>query len=497
MKPFLKCVRTLIIAIFLIVSLFNVSNTLAAPKIGVTIQSVRRLDPNPTSAEVVNFLVTFSHSVIDVDLGDFGLTVTGDISGVHLSGISGSGKTRTVSVNSGSGNGTIRLDVIDNDTIESTGGAYFERAFFGGQAYTIEKGPVVSTVSLPDTNPTSANSVDFMIIFPDEVGSIDVSDFTPVITGKIRDVAVSTVRGDGNTYIVTVSTGFGDGTISLSIIENNKITDLNGNPLENPFFSAESYTVQKPHPFVFQITCLNTNPTNAFSVEFSVVFSKPVIDLDEDDFKLATTGDIHGVAITSLSGKEDEYVVSVNTGSGSGTVRLDVIDNDSIEDLDGNFFEDPYSSGEICTIHRETIETTINQGVNQAAAGTIVFEVVFGVPVIGFDESDIIISGISDTSTITVSGTGTAYTVKVVGITGGDMITAEILPNSVQDEIGNFVQVSSSPEIIRDHVPQNEPPTPIETPAEGEGSVLLWVILIIVLVSIVAVFILMRLKKES
>ncbi len=493
MKPFLKCVRTLILAIFLIVSLFNVSNTLAAPKIGVTIQSVRRLDPNPTSAEVVNFLVTFSHSVIDVDLGDFGLTVTGDITDVHLSGISGSGKTRIVAVNTGSGNGTIRLDVIDNDTIESSGGAYFERAFFGGQAYTIEKLPAVSTISLPDTNPTLADSVDFVITFPEEVGSIDVSDFTPVITGKIRDVAISTVQGDGNTYIVTVSTGFGDGTISLSILENNNITDLNGNPLEKPLFSTESYTVQKPHPIVFQVTCLNANPTNAYSVDFSVVFSKPVIDLDKDDFKLATTGDIQGAAVTSLSGNEDEYVVSVNAGSGSGTIRLDVIDNDTIEDLDGNFFDDPYSSGEICTIHRETVETTINQGVNPAAAGTMVFEVVFSVPVIGFDESDIIISGISDTSTITVSGTGSAYTVEVVGITGDEIITADILPNSVQDDMGNFVQVSSRPEIIRDHVPQNEP-TVIETPAEGSA---LWVILIMILVVIVVVFIVIRLKKES
>ncbi|MCD4752584.1 MAG: sortase, partial [Anaerolineaceae bacterium] len=44
--------------------------------------------------------------------------------------------------------------------------------------------------------------------------------------------------------------------------------------------------------------------------------------------------------------------VTVNTGSGDGTIRLDVIDNDTIEDLAGNYFDSPYSSGEVYTIDK-------------------------------------------------------------------------------------------------------------------------------------------------
>jgi len=495
MKLSLKPIKKIILVLILFLSLFNASTAMAAPRIGVTVQSVRRLDSNPTSAQVVNFLVTFSHSVIDVDLGDFGLTMTGDISGVHLSGISGSGKTRTISVNTGSGNGTIRLDVIDNDTIESTGGAYFDHGFFGGQAYTVEKGPAVPVAVLPDPNPTSADRVDFVITFPGEVGSINASDFVPIITGTIRDVAVLEVQGSGDTYIVSVSTGSGDGTISFAILENNKITDLNGNPFENPSFNADSYSVERPFPVVLEVSCLNDKPTNASSVEYSVAFSRPVIDLDKEDFVIVTTGDIAGAAVTSLSGTGDVYTVIVNTGSGSGTIRLDVIDNDTIEDLNGNYFDDPYSSGEVCTIEKEIIETTINQGEYQADTGTYVFDVVFSSPVDGFDESDIQITGIPVAASVSVTGSGAVYKVTIAGLSGDEMITADLLSNSVQDEEGNVVQASTRTENISDHVPQNEPANE-ETPARIQGSVI-WVIIIMVLVISVVVFILVRRKRKE
>jgi len=85
------------------------------PKIGSNL----RADPNPTSAASVNFTVTFSESVTGVDVSDFSLTKTG-VSGATVSGVSGSGSVYTVTVNTAplvSGVGTIRLDVVDNNSI--------------------------------------------------------------------------------------------------------------------------------------------------------------------------------------------------------------------------------------------------------------------------------------------------------------------------------------------------------------------------------------------
>jgi hypothetical protein len=70
-----------------------------------------------------------------------------------------------------------------------------------------------------------------------------------------------------------------------------------------------------------------------------VTFSEPVTGINTlspfSDFALSTTG-IVGAAITSVSGSGAIYVVTVDTGSGDGMIRLDVIDDDSIRDLTDN-----------------------------------------------------------------------------------------------------------------------------------------------------------------
>lgn len=80
------------------------------------VSSITRSNPNPTDLPSVDFTVTFFEAVTGVDLSDFSLTITG-VSGAAVSGVSGSGSVYTVTVNTGSGIGTIRLDVVDNDTI--------------------------------------------------------------------------------------------------------------------------------------------------------------------------------------------------------------------------------------------------------------------------------------------------------------------------------------------------------------------------------------------
>ncbi|MBI5962992.1 MAG: S-layer homology domain-containing protein [Chloroflexi bacterium] len=85
-------------------------------------------------------------------------------------------------------------------------------------------------------------------------------------------------------------------------------------------------------PVVSNVVRANTNPSNAASVDFTVTFSEPVTDVDSTDFALATTR-LTGASITSVTGSGSAYTVTVNTGSGNGTIHLDVVDNNSIVDL--------------------------------------------------------------------------------------------------------------------------------------------------------------------
>jgi hypothetical protein len=92
----------------------------------------------------VNYTVTFSEVVTGVDKTDFALTTTG-ISGASVSSVSGSGTTYSVVVATGSGDGTLRLNVIDNDSIVDLAGNPLggigagNGAFTSGQTYTITK----------------------------------------------------------------------------------------------------------------------------------------------------------------------------------------------------------------------------------------------------------------------------------------------------------------------------------------------------------------------
>ncbi|WP_303646813.1 GLUG motif-containing protein [Haloarchaeobius salinus] len=104
----------------------EVGETVATPS-SVTVldapdvDSITRTSASPTSADSVDFDVTFSESVVGVTADDFVATQAGgDVSGT-VSAVTGSGSTYTVTVDSIIGDGDLRLDVTDDDSITSDG----------------------------------------------------------------------------------------------------------------------------------------------------------------------------------------------------------------------------------------------------------------------------------------------------------------------------------------------------------------------------------------
>jgi len=87
------------------------------------VSSVVRADANPTNAASVNFKVNFSESVSGVDASDFALVTGGGIVGASVTSVSGSGKVYVVSVNTGSEDGTVSLNVKDDDSIVDVSGS--------------------------------------------------------------------------------------------------------------------------------------------------------------------------------------------------------------------------------------------------------------------------------------------------------------------------------------------------------------------------------------
>ena len=113
-------------------------------------------------------------------------------------------------------------------------------------------------------------------------------------------------------------------------------------------------------PVVVFAARADANPTDADSVNFKVSFSESVSGVDASDFTLTTSGSLSGASVTNVSGSDNVYIVSVNTGSQDGTISLNVKDDDSILDVAGNplggtgLDNGNFTSSEIYTVIKST-----------------------------------------------------------------------------------------------------------------------------------------------
>lgn len=87
---------------------------------------------------------------------------------------------------------------------------------------------------------------------------------------------------------------------------------------------------------VTDIVLLDDSPSNNDDVLFLVNFDASVSGVGLDDFNLSTTGEISGSSLSSVAGLDSVYVVKAKTGIGDGTLRLDLLDNDSIATTDSS-----------------------------------------------------------------------------------------------------------------------------------------------------------------
>jgi hypothetical protein len=336
---------------------FNIEDWTEIDKTAPVVTGSLLADPNPTSAENVRFTVTFSEEVHLVDATDFTLTTTGGITGASVGEISGGGNSYTVNVNTGTGDGTLRLDVVDNDDINTIrdsatnpigGDGAGNGAFTTGETYTINKSaasaPLVTASLRVDPNPTSADNVNFAVTFSEAVSGVDTGDFLLTTTGDVSGAYIANVSGSGNMYTVTVGTGNGNGDLRLDVADDDSIQNASNTPLGGPgagngnFTTGEAYTINKivsNPPVVTAVILTSSNPTTADVVSFSVSFSEAVFGVDATDFFPSTTGNISGASITGVSGSGAVYSVTVATGNGDGSLRLDVLDDDSIVGTSG------------------------------------------------------------------------------------------------------------------------------------------------------------------
>ena len=134
-------------------------------------------------------------------------------------------------------------------------------------------------------------------------------------------VAVGDVNGDGRPDIVAAN--FLSGTVSVLL------NSANGN------FTGQVYTLNTIAPLRRSRSTAPTRPspvTNASTVSFTVTFSEAVTGVVANDFQLALGGTAAGTLSQVTQVSASVYTVMVSGITGSGTLGLNLVDNDSIHD---------------------------------------------------------------------------------------------------------------------------------------------------------------------
>jgi hypothetical protein len=316
-----------------------------------------------------------------------------------------------------------------------------------------------------DSNPTDADTVRFTVSFSELVFPVSPSDFVLSTTGGVSGASITAIdpREDqftaAATYTVTVNTGTGDGTLRLDLIDDDSILDnFIGNPLggagagNGSFTTGETYTINKSTPIppsVTSILRLDPDPAIPGNLNFAVNFSEPVTGIDGSDFALTTTGSLSGAALASILGSGSTYTVSINSGNGDGTVRLDVVDDDSVIDAQLNPLGGPgagngnFTSGEVYTVHPSTLAviSILRADPNPTAANTVNFTLTFTDAVTGVDPNDFVLTTtdtLAGTSVVGVSGSGNTYTVTVATGTGNGNLRLDLIDDdTIVDSLGH------------------------------------------------------------
>jgi len=252
-------------------------------------------------------------------------------------------------------------------------------------------------------------------------------------------LATADLNGDGRPDVISTYTTSGT-TGSLAV--------LLGGP--DGSFTGQVYTVVLP-PMVASInrSVPSTAITSASSVTFAVNFSANVTNVLASDFQLLTTGDVAATTPVVLTGSGSSYTVTVNGVHGSGTLELELVDNDSITDtlgtplggvglFNGSFTGQAYTILQlfptVLSINRTTPPgpTTVDT--------SVIFTVTFSEAVTGVAPADFSLSpaGVTTTTPLVVSGSGAVYTVTINGISGSGTLGLNLVDNgSIHDAAGN------------------------------------------------------------
>lgn len=227
-------------------------------------------------------------------------------------------------------------------------------------------------------------------------------------------------------------------------------------------------TVACPTPTVVSVNTASTNPTITNStVAWTVVFNTSVSGVDAADFALVPGGGVTGATIGTVSGSGTTWTVQANTGTATGTLGLNVVDNDSIVNgvsaplggvgaLNGNF------TGQVYTVNAPApvlakVASTSAAVVNDVVTFNITATNPFGADMNSVTVSDVLPTGMTyvtyaaTAGTVANAGQNVTWTIPVLLAGGSAQLTLAVkvtLQGAITNTVTSVGSTSASASVL-------------------------------------------------
>ncbi|WP_037457713.1 DUF4347 domain-containing protein, partial [Shewanella sp. HN-41] len=284
------------------------------PRIVLTIGGTTRYAPYISGSGTANLVFNYTVQVGDNDTDGIGLASSIDANGGAL--LDGAGNNLVLTLNSVGSTTAILVDTA-TPTVQSFNPLDGDIGVTVGANFVLTMN---ENIQLGSGNIVIYNTDDVAVATID-VGS-PAGQLT--ITADVLTINPAANLVENTSYYIQIANG--------------AITDLAGNLYAGISNKTDwNFTVADVTPPVVSGIIVTGSPAaNAASLVFTVSFDEVASNLSTDDFVLTATGSASG-SIASVSAASGNSVdVTVNTVSGTGSLRLDVKANSNIQDASGN-----------------------------------------------------------------------------------------------------------------------------------------------------------------
>ncbi|MCX7048516.1 MAG: hypothetical protein NTX50_23905 [Candidatus Sumerlaeota bacterium] len=412
--------------------------------------SVVRLSPSPTTATTVEYLVTYSQPVTNVDVDDFTtLIVSGTFTAAPQVIAAANGTTATtVTVATGTGEGEFRLDVTTGGATAIADARYSQPLMnlpFSGEVYQVDTVPPMATTLAPrwiGPAPTSTTMI-YDLLFSEPVTGLTSGAFTVSLvngsaSGELLDL--SNPSGDRMTWTVTVGNLASGaplgGMLRLDMDQTTSVTDDLGNPLAAKFGGVFAADTVAPNFNPLADVTPTSGMSAAIITTVTITFTEPVFNVTADKLTLTTDGINIYAALAVLNPSGDNQTFEFKCldvfGEGPIPVNIALIGTSGTVICDQAYI--PFIEQRWSVIKDATLLPITEFKSVQVASGAItsqtpvLFTVTFGIAVENFVTSDL---SVANCLIVPVSwpATGATYTFNAIPTAQG--LVTLFIPSNV------------------------------------------------------------------